>query len=196
MSVSAILRMTARDVAAAAADPTNFTPTTTPVARAIVALEQWGPRVWEPACGDGAISGQFLRAGHQVVETDLVPRGVGSRLDFFAARDLLAEDIATNPPFNVAPAFIEHALSLRPRKVLMLLPIGFLQAVTDPQRSLIWGGRGLCRVWVSWRRIPFLRGGWDAGNGGGPVHKHALFVWEPGFASDPVLKSFDWEDFA
>lgn len=188
--------MTARDAAAAAADPTDFTPTPAPVGRAIVALESWGPRVWEPACGDGAISGQFLRAGHQVVETDLVPRGVGARLDFFAADRLLADDIATNPPFNMAALFIDHALSLAPRKVLMLLPLGFMQAVNDLQCSLIWRGRGLCRVWVAVRRIPFKRGGWDAGQGGGPVHKHALFVWEPGFTGDPVLKSFDWQDFA
>ena len=188
--------MIARDQSALMADPTDFTPTPVPVARAMAAIEPWGARVWEPACGDGAISGQLLRRGHQVVETDLVPRGVGYRLNFLEARELLAPEIVTNPPYNIAPAFIDHALALGARRVMMLLPLGWMQAVTEPQRSLVWGGRGLVRVWVSVRRIPFLRGGWDAGNGGGPVHKYALFVWEPGFVGDPALKAFDWREWA
>lgn len=176
-------------------DATDFTPTPAPVARAMCELEPWGGRVWEPACGDGAISGEFFRRGYEVVETDLVPRGCGTRLDFLQCRELLAPEICTNPPFNIAARFIDHALSLDPDRVMMLLPLGWLQAVSEPQLGLVTR-RGLARVRVSTRRIPFLRGGWDAGNGGGPVHKHALFVWERGFTGDWAGSSFDWRDFA
>lgn len=194
--VAASRRTIARDPVAAAADPTDFTPTPAPVARAMVQLESWSPRVWEPSCGDGAISSEFVACGHDVVETDLVPRRVGSRLDFLQARTLLADDICTNPPFNIAARYADHALFLRPRKLMLLLPLGFQQAVSEPHRSLVATGRGLARVWVSVRRIPFKRGGWDGGKGGGPVHKHALFVWERGHAGPPALMNFDWKDFS
>jgi hypothetical protein len=190
---SASVRMIARD--AAHVDPTDFTPTPVPVARAMVELEPWGEKVWEPACGDGAISGEFFRRGFDVVETDLVPRGVGTRLNFLDCRQLLAPEICTNPPFNAADAFVKHALDLGAVRVMMLLPLGWLQAVTEPRCSLI-DKRGLARVWVSTARIPFLRGGWDAGKGGGPVHKHALFVWIRGHEGPAAMKRFDWRDWA
>lgn len=175
-------------------DSTDFTPTPAPVAQAMCELERWGPTVWEPACGDGAISGEFFRRGHDVVETDLVPRGCGSRLDFLQARELLAPEICTNPPFNRAAAFVDQALNLGASKVLMLLPLGWMQAVSEPAAGLL-DGRGLARVWVSARRIEFKRGGWDGGAGGGPVHKHALFVWVPGHVGPWATARFDWKDF-
>lgn len=193
MIAAASRRMLARDTGHV--DPTDFTPTPAPVARAICELESWGPRVWEPACGDGAISGEFFRRGFDVVETDLVPRGVGSRLDFLQVRELLAEDIATNPPFNQSDAFVQQALDLGARKVLMLLPLGWMQGVL-PKRTQLTMQSGLARIWVSNRRIPFLRGGTDGGNGGGPVHKHALFVWERGHRGGVSMGWFDWQDFA
>ncbi|WP_310498292.1 hypothetical protein [Sandarakinorhabdus sp.] len=191
--MSAPAAMIARDPANT--DATDFTPTPEPVARAMVALEPWGPRVWEPACGDGALSGQFLRAGIDVVETDLAPRGVGSRLDFLHARHLLAPEICTNPPYRdgLTDAFAAKALELGARRVMLLMPLGWMQAVQAPRPQLL--RRGLARVWVSSRRIAFKRGGWDEGQGGGSMHKHALYVWEAGYAGDPVLKFFDWREW-
>jgi hypothetical protein len=193
VNASASVRMISRDPANT--DGTDFTPTPLPVARAMVELEPWGPAVWEPACGDGAISGEFLRRGHQVVETDIAPRIPARRLNFLDACQLAAPEICSNPPFNASDAFVEHALNLGATRVMMLLPLGWMQGVEAPRPALLWQ-RGLARVWVSARRIPFLRGGWDGGKGGGPVHKHALFVWEAGYAGDPVLKHFDWRDWA
>ncbi len=67
--------------------------------------------VWEPCCGDGAISSFFVDKGFDVLSTDLVYRGYGE-----GDRDFLNEGrndyqaIITNPPFNLAAAMIEHAL--------------------------------------------------------------------------------------
>ena len=176
-------------------DPLDFTPTPLPVARAICELEAWPARVWEPSCGDGAISGEFFRRGYDVVETDIAPRGCGTRLDFLTCRELLAPAIVMNPPYNRANEFVEHALDLGAEKVLALLELGWLQAVEPPRRVALLEHRGLARVRVSARRIPFKRGGWNAGNGGGSMRKHAFFIWERGFTGDWAGSRFDWEDF-
>ena len=66
----------------------------------------WPARVWEPACGDGAIS-RFLEVqGVEVISTDLVYRGFGvGDIDFLACDRALAPAIVTNPPFALAERF-------------------------------------------------------------------------------------------
>jgi len=47
----------------------------------LLAIEgKWLPngRIWEPACGDGAIVTPLRKAGYRVVATDLVDRGCPS----------------------------------------------------------------------------------------------------------------------
>lgn len=80
------------------------------LAAELVHLE--GGRVWEPACGDGAIARKMAAAGLDVLGTDLVDRGYGEgERDFLAERELHGcSRIVTNPPFNLAEAFIRHAL--------------------------------------------------------------------------------------
>jgi hypothetical protein len=86
-----------------------------------------GP-VWEPCCGDGAMSSVLAAHGHQVVSTDIVDRGFGtSGVDFLACRDVPAgcRSIVTNPPYgdsgshtgqsrspSAMRGFLTHALML------------------------------------------------------------------------------------
>lgn len=61
-----------------------------------------GLSVWEPACGDGAIS-----RGVTVLSTDLHDRGYGRfGIDFLNQHKSQADVIITNPPFALAEAFI------------------------------------------------------------------------------------------
>jgi hypothetical protein len=39
--------------------------------------ERFNGDIWEPACGDGAMSRELAAAGHTVISTDLVDRGYG-----------------------------------------------------------------------------------------------------------------------
>lgn len=69
-------------------------------------------RVWEPACGDGAISkvleDHFLNVFSTELRTD---GGYGEGgLDFLTHQGLICDAIITNPPFNVAEKFIVKAL--------------------------------------------------------------------------------------
>ena len=125
-------------------------------------------RVWEPACGDGAMARVIEAHGYQVVGTDIEPRGYGMALDFLRARSLLGDSIVTNPPFSRAYAFAEHALRLKPRLVALLLKSQFWHAVSrlgmftrwPPAEilALTWrpdfDGRGaptMDLIWTVWR---------------------------------------------
>lgn len=68
---------------------------------------------WEPACGDGAISKVLIERGHKVLSTDLVNRGYGvTGVDFLKQKNSLGDSIITNPPFDLAEAFIRHCAGL------------------------------------------------------------------------------------
>lgn len=67
--------------------------------------------VWEPACGDGAISKVIERRGARVISSDLHKRGYGiSGLNFLTFPTFPAvTSIVTNPPFNLASEFIARS---------------------------------------------------------------------------------------
>lgn len=67
--------------------------------------------IWEPACGDGAISMVLSNAGHTVLSTDLHDYGFGSPgIDFLTSPPRHAEWIITNPPYRLADEFINRAV--------------------------------------------------------------------------------------
>jgi hypothetical protein len=86
-----------------------------------------GP-VWEPCCGDGAMSNVLAAHGYEVVSNDIAERGFGiPGIDFLACREVPdgCRSIVTNPPYgdtgshkgqeksSVAMlAFLRHSLGL------------------------------------------------------------------------------------
>ena len=68
-----------------------------------------GGRIWEPACGDGAISKVLEGRGYEVISTDLHDRGYGESGMNFLNADVHCGGIITNPPFNLAAEFIERS---------------------------------------------------------------------------------------
>jgi hypothetical protein len=79
--------------------PFEFYPTPPEATRALLSVESFEGTVWEPACGDGAISKVLMAAGYQVVSTDLIDRGFGQGgCDFLKSTEPLARNIITNPP--------------------------------------------------------------------------------------------------
>jgi len=94
-------------------------------------LKLTGP-VWEPCCGDGSLARVMEGRGIRVIGTDLHDRGYGDGhgegYDVLKADRLLAPDIVTNPPFNIAGPIIRHLLTLRPRTMALLLKASFWHA--------------------------------------------------------------------
>ena len=84
-------------------------------------------RIWEPACGDGALARVLAQHGHKLTCSDIDPRMDGAaKIDFVKPGQTIKAvssgdfAIVTNPPFSLAEAFIRRALSITPQVVLLL----------------------------------------------------------------------------
>ncbi len=129
----------------------DFYPTPPEAVRALLSVEQFDGLIWEPACGDGAISRELETHGHQVIATDLIDRNYGQAdCDFLSsvttARLLIEKPtirhIVTNPPYSyrrgIADKFVGQALRITRQsggKVAMLLNLGCL---AHPLRTSKW----------------------------------------------------------
>jgi hypothetical protein len=80
--------------------------------------------IFEPCCGEGAISSVLRDSGYSVISSDIretIYAGVGK--DYLGSV-FSADAIITNPPFNLAEEFIRKALQEAPQ-VAMLLKSSF-----------------------------------------------------------------------
>jgi hypothetical protein len=97
-------------------DPVNrethdFYPTWPAATKALLSVERFDGPIWEPACGDGAMSKVLEEAGYEVISTDLIDRGYGEGgRDFLMEWQPRAPNIVTNPPFRWAIEFVDRAL--------------------------------------------------------------------------------------
>lgn len=65
----------------------------------LMKVEKFNGSIWENCCGEGHLSEPMIKAGYDVVSTDLVDRGYGEgNIDFFKCNKTLADNIVTNPP--------------------------------------------------------------------------------------------------
>lgn len=180
-------------------DPTNrekhdFYPTWPAATRALLSVERFDGPVWEPACGDGAISRELRAAGYDVISTDLIDRGYGEgNRDFLMEWLPLAPNIVTNPPFKLAEEFVDRALMLTTGKVAFFLRLAFLEGVT---RGRWLPTTPLARVHVMSRRVPIQRGRLSEVGDAHGVIAFAWFVWEHGHTGSPALSFLDWKGAA
>jgi hypothetical protein len=129
-------------------------------------------KVWEPACGDGAISKVLESRGIQVVSTDIVDRGYGQGgVDFLETNHLFAPAIITNPPFKLAEQFIHHSLALGAETVAMLLKATFWNAAS--RLALYREHQPAVVLPLTWRL--------DFTGGGAPTMDCMWVVWGAGW---------------
>ena len=148
---------------------------------ALLRVEQLPKRIWEPACGRGAIVRVLRAHGHEVLASDLIDYCDPTcfyRRNFLLEHKLpkCCECILTNPPFSLAEEFVEHALELCPY-VIMLLRLAFLES---ERRSHILDTGSLARIHVFRRRLPMMhRDSWT-GPKASSAMAFAWFVWDRG----------------
>src|SRR5262249_43677850 len=112
--------------------PFEFYPTPPSAIRALLSVELFAGDIWEPACGNGAISKELAAAGYDVVSTDITDWGYGEPgHDFLACQSPRARNIVTNPPYGygLADQFVSTALRFTAGtggRVAMLLNIASL----------------------------------------------------------------------
>lgn len=172
----------------------DFYPTPRETSKALLSCESFAdgvwsstcPHVWEPACGDGAISAVMEHAyGYRVVSTDLYDHGYGQTgIDFLQTTRLLAPNIVTNPPFKLATEFVRHAvIDLQCHKLALLVKLAFLEGV---ERSQLLEETHLTRVYVFRRRQSISRVDYTRGNRG--MLAFAWLVWQRGYFGKPTIE--------
>ena len=150
--------------------------------------------LWEPCCGDGAISDQLKLDGHKVWSTDIHDYGYGigqqAKCDFLEQEKVPpgTRCIVTNPPYDrtLCPKIVRHALKLmEPVKgsVFMLLRHNWNTA----------GGRADLFEWpyrgkhtMMWRPHWFERKPGDAT----PMHSYSWFEWDWSLPKDHEPREF------
>ena len=146
----------------------------------LLAVEKLEGKIWEPACGDGAISRVLEAHGLKVHSTDLIDRGYGTGgVDFLRPRTVSFPTVScviTNPPFKLAQQFAARALDVAEKKVLLLCRTLWLEG---GKRGEFFRRCPPARVWVFSNRIPMQRAGWE------PVKENqtgmmsfSWFVWD------------------
>jgi hypothetical protein len=152
---------------------------------ALLWVERFDGPIWEPACGNGAISRVLLHAGHEVISTDLALTGYGTPCtDFLMEWQARAPNIVTNPPFKLANQFAAHATSLASGKVAFLLRLVWLEGKA---RRRLFERSPLARVWVFSGRLPRMHREDYDGKKTSSAMAFAWFVWERGWSGAPHL---------
>lgn len=137
-----------------------------------------GSYIWEPACGDGAISKRLMDRGFETWSSDLHDYGFGTPgMDFLAQTKAPRDDIrciVTNPPYaDLAEKFARHAIKLmEPVKGQVAM---FLRNEFDC-------GKGRMDLFglppFAAKIVVTKRPRWIEGSTGSPRHNYAWFIWD------------------
>jgi hypothetical protein len=97
--------------------------------RRLFAVEPFIGLVGDPASGSGTILRAARAAGLSNFASDIAEHGYGPRQDFLTAPAPTAVfSVVTNPPFRLARAFVERALTLGAVKTAIIFPTARLNA--------------------------------------------------------------------
>jgi hypothetical protein len=95
----------------------------------LFAVEPFAGLIWDPAAGSGTIPRAAGAAGLSEFASDIADHGCGARHDFLtASAPTEAFNVVTNPPFQLARAFVERALTLGAVKTAIIFPTARLNA--------------------------------------------------------------------
>ena len=162
----------------------DFYPTPRWATFALIESEGFKGSIWEPACGDGAMSEVLVETGNTVTSSDLYDRGYGETGQDFLAADRSCRNIITNPPFNSAEGFVATGLRCAQGKFALLLRLAFLEG--SNRANTIFHRHPPGRVWVFSERITFYpKGAIQAGSG---TTAYAWFVWDKDHSGPTELK--------
>jgi hypothetical protein len=155
-------------------DGPDFFPTPRWATFALIDNEKFEGSIWEPACGNGAMSQVLAKTGCSVVSSDLFQRGFGEAGIDFLDNERHADNIVTNPPYNSAEGFVASGVSKAKRKFALLLRLAFLEGAN--RANTIFYRNPPSRVWVFSERITFYPAGAEVKGSG--TTAYAWFVWD------------------
>ena len=156
--------------------------------KALLEVEEIIYPALEPACGEGHIS-KLLE--DDTTSLDLVDRGYGQIANFLTDEfNGCYNTVITNPPFKYFQEFVEKALKVAKKKVIMF---GKLQALEGQKRASFLEKSPLKTVYVFKKRQQPLRNGSEIDTLTGKkwassTMAFAWFVWEIGYEGEPNIK--------
>lgn len=161
----------------------DYYPTPPEATRALLPLiEHWPKKIWEPCCGDGAISKILEGLGWYVFSTDLVDHGYGHTYNDFFDYDVppSPQAIITNPPFGRADEFIRHANAIGIERMALLLKINF------------WSAKKRLPLWNLWQPYLIAPLTWRLDfTGAGAPHTDCMWcLWNRDGLMDSNMTSF------
>lgn len=140
------------------------------VTRVLLGFHKFDGEIWEPAAGCGDMAEVLKKAGYEVYATDLVNRGYCPAGIDFLLETMRAQNIVTNPPFNLAYEFMEKGLELAERSLALLLPIRYL---CGKKRAEFFLKHPPAKIIVIPNKIDFH-------GMGNPMIEFAWYVWDKG----------------
>lgn len=156
----------------------DFYPTPPEATLALVPLiSNWPEEIWEPFCGDGAMSKVLAGAGYNVHSQDLIYRGYGEGgHDFFQTDFPAATALVSNPPFGRAEECVRHAHAIGVERMALLLKINY------------WSVARRLALWELWRPRIIAPLTWRLDfTGAGSPHTDCMWVvWERANALAPT----------
>ena len=157
----------------------DFYPTPTNATMALLQREKFDGDIWEPACGDGAISKLLKLQGYEVYSSDLVDRGYGDdHFNFLNSHDI-HDNIVTNPPFNIGTKFALHSLRCARKKVALFQKLTFLEG--KERRDKLFSLNMLSKVYVFSERQGF-------GDHKGGMLAFAWFVFDKSYSGNAEIE--------
>lgn len=159
----------------------DFYPTPPIATIMLLEKEEFNGIIWEPACGDGAISKLLPET---TISTDLYYYGYGKGGVDFLSTYKKVDHIITNPPYLLAKEFVLHGLECVNSKVAMLCKLNFLESVN---RYQMFKSTPLYKVYVFSKQISFNKG--TQKQKGAGLLAYAWFVWDKNYKGEPKL---DW----
>lgn len=140
----------------------------------LLSVEIFEGGIWEPACGDGAISNVLLNAGYDVHSTDLYDHSYGQTgVDFLSIYDT-PYNIITNPPYSLANDFAKRAIKITHKKVALLLRIAFLEG--QKRYKEIYKNTPPDRIHIFSKRLTMYPK--NAERKGSGTTAYAWFIWD------------------
>jgi hypothetical protein len=178
-------------------DGIDFYPTPTWCVEALLDNEKFAIKnggnnamVWEPACGDGAISEVLIKNGYSVFSSDIIDHGY-NKLDVledflnWPLDDNCCADIITNPPYHIANDFVLKALELKPNKIAFLMRLAFLEG--QERHESIFSVHPPARVLVFSERITMYKK-YAADKSGSGTTAYAWFIWDQSHTGPTEIK--------
>ncbi|MCV0370219.1 hypothetical protein [Filomicrobium sp.] len=171
--------------------PFEFYPTPPSAIRALLSVERFEGDIWEPACGDGAISRALVAAGYDVIATDITDWGYGyPGYDFLKLDKPFARNIVTNPPYGwgMADRFVEKALTFTADtggRVAMLLNIASL---CHPKRHDFFVRRPPRVIYALDECVCFPLGKPERATRHTSSHRYAWLIWDHAHKGDCAMR--------